>query len=163
MPRWQKGQSGNPNGGPTKGRALSTMLKEVGKTLISRPTGSMHGEPQTADDLRVTRKKLLSELLWDAALHGEVRFANNAEGQQRILKVGIRDWLQIVNMIFDRVDGLPVERVEVTGGGLVVATAEELEQLSKERWAQLAERVDDLVSYEQSAVERGEYKDMIDE
>jgi len=62
--RWLPGHSGNPRGRPRKGRALSEHLRAV-----------LGEEVEAPDGRRVTRARLLAEVLVSAALGGDVRAA----------------------------------------------------------------------------------------
>lgn len=96
---WSKGQSGNPNGRPPKNRALTTILEKAGgrKKVYSA----------------VAPKRLVAELLWQAASTGEVTFP----GETDAVKLDIEDWIGVVKFIYQHIDGPPKNELDVTTNG----------------------------------------------
>lgn len=76
---WKPGESGNPNGRPRKNRAFSEMLRTV---------GNMRTEEGAV------RKRALAEMVWAAALGGDLTAAR---------------------LIYEYCDGKPVQRTEISG------------------------------------------------
>ena len=56
-PNWVKGQSGNPNGRPKKGKTLTDILEKHGKKCVDDGAGKNRA-----------RKELLAEMLWKQAI-----------------------------------------------------------------------------------------------
>jgi hypothetical protein len=97
---FKKGESGNPKGRPPKERALTTILETAGDVKLD-----YNGN-------KVEAKKFLAAMLWDAAVHGKVRFA---DGRADVLSSD--DWFSIVQFIYKHVDGQPRREVDVTSAG----------------------------------------------
>lgn len=76
---WKPGESGNPKGRPRKERALSNLLRIIGDT-------------PNADG--VLKKRALAEVVWGAALGGDLTAAR---------------------LIYEYCDGKPVQRNEISG------------------------------------------------
>ncbi|HEY65560.1 MAG TPA: hypothetical protein G4O02_13420 [Caldilineae bacterium] len=93
-----KGQSGNPRGRPPKGRALTEILRKAGSKTLE-----VHGR-------RISRKRLVADLLWQAAAIGKVIFPDG-----RALEVSFADWFDVVKFIYSHIDGPPKVSMELTG------------------------------------------------
>jgi hypothetical protein len=94
---WSRGQSGNPAGRPPKNRALTAILERAGNKGIDGLDGK-----------RITRKRLLADMLWQLATTGEAVFPNNQK-----LQIAAREWIDIVKLIYGQIDGPPKQTFEV--------------------------------------------------
>lgn len=90
---FQPGQSGNPNGRPPKGRALTELLTKAGS--------------------KGKRNKLLAELVWRFATTGEVTLP----GGKTYKAEDINDLLAAWKWIYQHIDGPAPTSVDVTSGG----------------------------------------------
>lgn len=108
MAKFQKGQSGNPNGRPPKSRALTEILEAAGNKTIDY------------DGKRTARKRVLASLLWEASTTGEATLPNGT-----VLELGASDWFAVVKMLYSQIDGPPTQRQEITGkdGGPIITKA----------------------------------------
>lgn len=85
---WQKGQSGNPNGRPSKGRTLADQLsKEANKTREYR------GQ-------KLTGKRLLAVLAFDGLVDGTVTLGNNEQ-----ITLSEDGWLSLLRFVYTHLDG----------------------------------------------------------
>ena len=101
MPKWKKGQSGNPNGRPPKIRSLTLALKDVSE-----------GEVYNIKGKSIRRKDLLAEMIWQSLLEGKTVFSDG-----RVLPVeDTGEWVNLVKFVFTQIDGPPVkqEHIQVT-------------------------------------------------
>lgn len=89
---WTPGASGNPKGRPPKGRALTEILQKAGNRTY-KPEGADKG---------TARKKLLAEMLWTAAVTGQIVFP---DGRSEMLEMD--DWLAVTQFLYKHVDGPP--------------------------------------------------------
>jgi hypothetical protein len=96
---WQPGESGNPNGRPRKGKALTEILEQAGSKTFP-----------LIDGKRMSGKRLVARQIWDALATGKIEFI---DGSQRRLTV--RDWRELAEWLYDRVDGRPMQKSEITG------------------------------------------------
>lgn len=60
------------------------------------------------DGKRITRKRLLADMLWQLATTGEAVFPNNQK-----LQIAAREWIDIVKLIYGQIDGPPKQTFEV--------------------------------------------------
>lgn len=88
------GQTGNKRGRPPKKRALTEILERAGKRRV------LHGDKQKA------RKQALAEMLWQAAMTGEV-LLTSPYGPARLVVLSGDDWFEAVKFIYAQVDGPP--------------------------------------------------------
>jgi hypothetical protein len=103
---FKPGHSGNPRGRPPAKQALTEIMRRAGNVKVDSP----------GEDRLVARKKQLAELVWNAALTGEVTLP----GERKILLDG-KEWRHLVAFIYERIDGQPVAPVDVTSGGKAFA------------------------------------------
>jgi hypothetical protein len=89
------GKTNNPNGRPPKSKALTNMLEvALGKTRL------YNGKS-------VSGKKILAELVSSAVVTGKVQFPDDNE----ISIISVKDWIEFVKWVYERVDGKPVQPV----------------------------------------------------
>lgn len=96
MPAWTPGASGNKRGRPPKGRALTEILQKVGNGSVKR------------GDTKVARKRVLADMLWTAALTGQVILVDN--GGDKALQHLVLDsdeWFDVVKFLYSHIDGPP--------------------------------------------------------
>lgn len=98
---WQKGISGNPAGSPGKKRALTEILKRGGSRTIERIDGK-----------RISRRRLVSEMIWSLAVTGEATFPDGKK-----LEFSPEDWLGVIKFLYAQIDGPPKQDIDVTSGG----------------------------------------------
>jgi Family of unknown function (DUF5681) len=95
------GKSGNPNGRPTKKRALTEILERTGAATTE------------IDGKRMSGKRLVAHLLWQAATTGTVQFPGDEESRT----IATEDWIGVVKFIYSHVDGPPKSEMDITSGG----------------------------------------------
>lgn len=100
MPAWKKGESGNTKGRPPKKRTLTEILEKAG-----------NAKQEVGGD-SFAAKKLLADLLWQAATTGTVTFP---DGTVRALDV--QDWMGAVKFIYQHIDGPPKAELDITSDG----------------------------------------------
>jgi hypothetical protein len=89
------GKTNNPNGRPPKSKALTNMLETaLGKTRL------YNGKV-------ISGKKILAELVSSAVVTGRVQFPDDTE----ISIISVKDWIEFVKWIYERVDGKPVQPI----------------------------------------------------
>lgn len=98
---WEKGQSGNPKGRPPKNRALTAILERTGN--VKR---EVKGKP-------VSAKRLLAQLLWEAATTGRVTFPDETDAKQ----LDQQEWIGVVKFVYQHIDGPPKAEVDITSDG----------------------------------------------
>jgi len=113
MPKWEKGQSGNPAGRPKKNRALTEILTKAGNKTI--PVGK--------ETRKTARKRVIADLLWELAATGGATMPDGT-----YLELEPKDWLGVVKWIYGHIDGPPTKGLEVSGtdGGPVAVTVVEI-------------------------------------
>lgn len=87
---FKKGQSGNAKGRPPKNRTLTAILEKAGNTKHV-----VGGKP-------VAAKKLMADLLWEAAATGKV-----TEPDGTTVTVEMGDRLGIIRFLYQHIDGPP--------------------------------------------------------
>ena len=104
--RWRPGQSGNPNGRPKKGLALTELLeRELNKTAPD------------IDGKRHQNKRILARLAIEAATTGSVSFVKvGRDGTEHVVaqKIDPRDWMTWAKYVIDRIDGPAKQRMDLT-------------------------------------------------
>jgi hypothetical protein len=96
MSAWTPGASGNKRGRPPKGRALTEILEKAGSRTIP------HG------DQKLSRKKILAEMLWEGAINGKVTLPYDpALMKQREMVLDGDDWFDVVKFLYAHIDGPP--------------------------------------------------------
>jgi hypothetical protein len=104
--RWKPGQSGNPNGRPKKGLALTELLeRELNKAAPD------------IDGKRHQNKRILARLAIEAVTTGCVTFVKvSKSGEQHVVtqQIDPRDWMTWAKYVIDRIDGPAKQRMDVT-------------------------------------------------
>lgn len=97
MSAWTPGASGNKRGRPPKGRALTELLEKAGSTMVLR------------GDKKVARKRVLAEMLWEAAMTGKMVFPTDdpITLKPREEKLALDEWFDIAKFVYTHVDGPP--------------------------------------------------------
>ena len=85
---WQKGQSGNPKGGPVKNRALTALLERAGSKVV------------IVDGRKVAGKRWLAAAMWELVTTGAVTLPSG-----NVLIVEPKDWLETVKWLYAHIDG----------------------------------------------------------
>lgn len=100
MAKYQKGQSGNPNGRPPKNRALTDLLEAAGNATIEQ------------NGKRIARKRITASLAWELLTTGKAILPSGDE-----LKLSPQDWLGLYKWIYSHIDGPPKSELDITTGG----------------------------------------------
>lgn len=100
MARFKPGESGNPKGRPPKKRTLTEILEKAGNGAKVYGGG-------------IAPKKLLAELLWQAAATGTVTFPD----QTKAVVLEPQDWIGVVKFLYQHIDGPPKQELDVTSNG----------------------------------------------
>jgi hypothetical protein len=111
---FKPGQSGNPAGRPRKGKALTEILQTAGAKTLEY------------DGKRITGKRLIAHLLWQAATAGAVIFPDG-----RSESLDMEGWLDVVKWLYTRLDGAPTQAIDIQALS-VGLTADELAQAQAE-------------------------------
>lgn len=102
--RWIKGSSGNPAGKPKK--------------TVTHYAEAVMG---------IKGKRALAKLVKQAALEGTVTFPDG-----RVLSLDTKEWRDFVEWLFDRLDGKPMQPVQVEATAQVEFTAEDFAEAREE-------------------------------
>lgn len=102
---FKKGESGNAKGRPLKNRALTDILEKAGSTK------KVYGQD-------IAPKRIVAELLWQAAATGEVTFPGDTDATP----LDIEDWFGVVKFIYQHIDGPPKSEMDVDGKILLAVT-----------------------------------------
>jgi hypothetical protein len=112
---WKKGETGNPNGRPTKGRALTEILEKTGakKVAVLRPDGTTK---------QVSQRDILAALVWEAVTTGKVTLPDG--GVKEI--TDFADWMACAQFVYKHIDGPAPAKLEHSGpdGGTLVIRVE---------------------------------------
>jgi len=98
MAKFQKGQSGNPNGRPPKNRALTDLLEAAGNTTV-----------EDADGKRKARKRVVASLAWELLTTGKAELPSGDT-----LKLAPQDWVGLYKWIYQHIDGPPKTYMDIT-------------------------------------------------
>jgi hypothetical protein len=98
MPRFQPGQSGNPNGRPPKIRSLTVALEQEFKRATLDIDGKKH-----------SNKAILARVLRELMLSGEATLPN---GKRLIITP--KDWQDMVFKTLNQVDGPPKQELDLS-------------------------------------------------
>jgi hypothetical protein len=103
---WKKGATGNPNGRPTRGRALTEILEKTGakKVAVLLSDGT---------EKRVSQKDILAALVWEAATTGKVTLP---DGTTKFI-ADFADWMACAQFIYKHIDGPAKSELELSGNG----------------------------------------------
>ena len=89
MPRWQKGQSGNPRGRPPKSRVLSQVLTLRADDII-----------HLLDGQTTTNKEVVARMLWEFATTAKLTLSDRV-----LYAESVAEWINAVRWIYTHVDG----------------------------------------------------------
>lgn len=112
MAKWKPGQSGNPNGRPPQGRALTEILKRRGQSRYLGVDGKNHAGNQ-----------IVASAVWEYVATGRTRLAHteiDEDGKEVVkyieLKANARNWIDTVKWLYAQIDGPPKQYHDVTTG-----------------------------------------------
>jgi len=100
---WKQGQSGNPNGRPSKNRALTEILTRAGSKTLE------------VGGKRMSGKRLMACLAWQIATTGKATFPNGT-----VLEASPKDVLDIWKCLYTHIYGPPRGELDVTSGGKAI-------------------------------------------
>ena len=100
---WAKGQSGNPNGRPPKGRALTEILERQGARTLEDIDGKRRGG-----------KYIVARALWEIATTGKTTLPGDPP---MMLLPDPQDWIKVVQWLYQHIDGSAVQRLSHEGTG----------------------------------------------
>ena len=121
---WKPGESGNPNGRPTKESSLTYILGFFADDQINFEPGTH----------RVEKKIILARMIWDSLIWGKVEFPTG-----RVIELEANEWLNVVKWLYNRVDGMPPQAIDLSGSLQTVnITSDEFAQARAEleEWQQ---------------------------
>lgn len=101
---------GKRGGAGKKKRMLTELLSRSGKIIIQHP--------QTGE--QISRRRLLGELLWEAALSGHV----DLDGRK--IYANFEEWTDIVKFIYNQLDGPPRLEVDMSTNPTVNISIEQM-------------------------------------
>lgn len=122
---YKPGQSGNPKGRPPKSRALTAILEATLNKTVDVP-----------DRGKVARRRLLAEMVTQAALEGEVTLP---DGTIKVIE-DFSDWFGVVQFIYKHVDGPPPAQLEHSGPDGRPIEVRDVSELSDDDLARIAAR-----------------------
>jgi len=121
---WKPGESGNPNGRPLGGEALTEILRFFADDQINFSPGTH----------RVEKKIILARMIWDSLIWGKVEFPDG-----RVIELEVNEWMNVVKWLYNRTDGMPPQAIDLSGSLQTVnITSDEFAQARAEleEWQQ---------------------------
>lgn len=104
MPRFVKGQSGNPRGRPPKSRTLSNILARRAEDLTF-----------ISDNEVRSNQEIIAGLLWEFATTGEVRLPTG-----KLQAEDVSDWFNAVRWIYTHIDGPAPNRIDTAEYTIII-------------------------------------------